>query len=135
MHTDIKDHGHFPFCLKLKSIKFKFLQDIHFNNSDIYISDVCQNLCLRAKKCQHLQVRQLNLIFDYEKGAYFQNVSLFLRIGLILSKNRKKRYICTIPACYMVRNSWNIRMTLPETVQLFIVFSMFLSKLKQKQRI
>lgn len=50
-----------------------------------------KNLCLQAKKCQHLQVRQLNLISDYEKGAYFQNVSLFLRKGLFLSKNRKKK--------------------------------------------
>lgn len=52
-----------------------------------------KNLCLQAKKCQHLRVRQLNLISDYEKGAYFQNVSLFLRIGLFLSKNRKKEDI------------------------------------------
>lgn len=41
----------------------------------------------------HLQVRQLNLISDYEKGAYFQNVWLLLGKGLFLSKNRKKEDI------------------------------------------
>lgn len=82
----------------------------------------------------HLQVRQLNLISDYEKGAYFQNVWLLLGKGLFLSKNRKKRrYIFTIPACYMVINSWNMWTTLPEMVMLSIVLSMFLSKYKKQK--
>lgn len=49
MYVYIKDLGYVIyyglekdfFCFKLKLIKFKFLQDIYFNNSDIYILDVC----------------------------------------------------------------------------------------------